>query len=100
MISTTEFSVPSSIQDTEIQPIDVVDVALPSQGRERASDLVQDHLRRERDQIGRVSANVGRMAAGPPSFDLHVAAIGPAQLLQRFNENRIAGSEICIVHTN
>jgi hypothetical protein len=29
---------------------------------------------------------------------LHVAAIGPAQSLQRFNESRKVGSVICIVH--
>src|SRR5262249_52365018 len=34
--------------------------------------------------------------SGPPSFDLHIAAVGPAQPLQRFNESHIAGLVIRI----
>src|SRR6266446_789787 len=48
-------------------------------------------IRCKRDQFARVSANLGRTAAGPAGLDLHVAAVGPAQLLQRLHERSEVG---------
>jgi hypothetical protein len=42
-----------------------------------------DDIRRERDQFVCVSANFAGLAPGPPNFDPYIAALGPAQLLQR-----------------
>ena len=57
----------------------------------------QNDVRRERGQFRRVFANVGGIAHGPADVNLHVAAIGPAQLLQRLPERRDAGLRIRIV---
>ena len=51
----------------------------------------QDDVRRERDQFRRVFANVVGIARGPAGVDPHVAAVGPAQLLQPLQERRDAG---------
>ena len=53
----------------------------------------QDDVRRERDQFRRVSANAVGIARGPAVVDPHVAAVGPAQLLQPLQERREA--DVC-----
>ena len=57
----------------------------------------QDDVRRERDQFRRVSANVGGIGRGPAGVDPHVAADGPAQLLQPLQERPDAGLKFRIV---
>ena len=57
----------------------------------------QNDVRRERDQFRRVSANVVGIACGPAVVDPHVAAVGPAQLLQPLQERRDAGLRFRIV---
>ena len=57
----------------------------------------QDDVRRERDQFRRVSANAVGIACGPASIDPHIAAVGPAQLLQPLQERRDAGLRFRIV---
>ena len=51
----------------------------------------QDDVRRERDQFRRVFANAVGIARAPANVDPHVAAVGPAQLLQPLHERRDAG---------
>ena len=57
----------------------------------------QDDVRRERDQFRRVSANAFGIACAPADVDPHVAAVGPAQLLQPLQERREAGLTFRIV---
>ena len=57
-------------------------------------------FRRQRDQIVRVSANRGGVACGPPDINPHVAAVGPAQLLQDLYERSDAVLLICIVRAH
>ena len=57
----------------------------------------QDDVRRERGQFRRVSANFGGIGRGPADVDPHVAADGPAQLLQPLMERREAGLKFRIV---
>jgi ELWxxDGT repeat protein len=54
-------------------------------------------VRRERDQFGREFASVGGIACRPAGIDPHVAAVDPAQLLQRLQECRVAGLPLRIV---
>jgi hypothetical protein len=42
----------------------------------------QDDVRRERDQFDRVAAKALGITGGPARVDLHVAPVGPAQVLQ------------------
>ena len=56
----------------------------------------QDNVRRQSGQIRRVFASF-RIAFRPASVDLHVAAVGPAQLLQPTQECRDAGLPFRIV---
>ena len=63
----------------------------------RSSCHGQDDVRRERDQFGRVFANVVGIARGPADVDPHVAADGPARLLQPLQERRDAGLRFGIV---
>ena len=51
----------------------------------------QDDVRRERDQFRRVSAKAVGIAGGPAVVDPHVAAVGPAQLLQPLQERPKTG---------
>ena len=62
-----------------------------SNGATVEAPLGQDDVRRERDQFGRVSANVVGIAVGPAGVDPHVAAVGPAQLLPAPAERRRCG---------
>ena len=57
----------------------------------------QDDVRRERDQFRRIFANALGIACAPADVDLHVAAVGPAQLLQPLQERREAGLSFRIV---
>ena len=57
----------------------------------------QDDVRRERDQFRRVSASAVGVARCPADVDPHVAAVGPAQLLQSLLERRDAGLRFRIV---
>ena len=66
-------------------------------GRHGRAASGQDDVRRERDQFGRVFANVVGFARGPAVVDPHVAAVGPAQLLQPLQECRDAGLSFRIV---
>ena len=50
-----------------------------------------DDVGRKRDQFRRVFANVGGIACGPAGVDAHVAALGPAQLLQPLEKGGVAG---------
>ena len=59
----------------------------------------QDDVRRERDQFRRVSANAVGIARAPAIVDPHVAAVGPAQLLQPLQERRDAGLRFRIVRS-
>ena len=52
---------------------------------------------RERDQFRRVFANAVGIACAPAVIDPHVAAVGPAQLLQTLQERREAGLPFGIV---
>ena len=64
----------------------------PSQWSHGRAARRQNDVRRERDQFGRVSAICGRhRPAGPTGIDLHVAADGPAQLLQPLQERPRCG---------
>ena len=60
-------------------------------GRHARGGIRQDNVRRERDQFGGVSANAVGIVRGPAGVNPHVAAVGPAQLLQRLQERREAG---------
>ncbi|MGB3658984.1 MAG: hypothetical protein WBA14_13765, partial [Pseudolabrys sp.] len=57
----------------------------------------QDEVRRERGQFRRVSANGGCIRGGPAGVDLHVAADGPARVLQRLQERPDPGLKFRIV---
>ena len=57
----------------------------------------QDDVRRERDQFRRVSCECARDRRSPAVVDPHVAAVGPAQLLQPLQERREAGLRFRIV---
>jgi hypothetical protein len=57
----------------------------------------EDDIRRECDQFRRVFASVGVIACEPAIFDLHVAAVGPAQLLQTLCERCHAGLQVRII---
>ena len=59
-----------------------------SNGATVAVPAGQDDVRRERDQFRRVSANAVGIARRPAGVDLHIAADGPAQLLQPLQERR------------
>ena len=52
---------------------------------------------RERDQLGCIFANAVGIARGPAVVDPHVAAVGPAQLLQPLQKRRDAGLSFRIV---
>ena len=68
-----------------------------SNGATARLPVSQDDIRRERDQFRRVSADVVGIARGPADVDPHVAAVGPAQLLQPLQERRDAGLYFRIV---
>jgi hypothetical protein len=51
----------------------------------------QQDVRRERDQFGGVLAIAVGIACAPASVDPHIAARGPAQILQRLQERADAG---------
>src|SRR5262245_51787774 len=57
----------------------------------------QDDVRGERDQLSGVSAHAVGIASTPAGVDPHVAAVGPAQLLQPLHECRETGLTIHIV---
>src|SRR5262245_8757008 len=57
----------------------------------------QDDVRCERDQFRRVSTSAVGIASAPAIVDPHVAALGPAQLLQHLQERRDAGLAFRIV---
>ena len=60
---------------------------------QRSSGLLasgQDYVRRERDQFGRILPKTRYIAQGEAVVDLHIAALGPAQLLQLFQERSVA----------
>jgi hypothetical protein len=57
-------------------------------------------VRRERDQFNRVSANAVGIARRKAIVDLHVAAIGPAQLFQRLLKRRDAGLRVHIARVH
>jgi hypothetical protein len=59
--------------------------------------ICEDDIWRERDQLRRVSANAVGIARGPTNIEAHVAAVGPAQLLQGLQEPRDAGLPFRIV---
>src|SRR6266481_5604938 len=85
----------------------VPEVATPDCGRDGGTCLLysrrccgatrQHHVRRERGQFRRVSANVGGTGRGPASVDAHVAADGPPRLLQPLQERPDAGLKFRIV---
>jgi hypothetical protein len=58
------------------------------QRRYRRAAGGQDNLRCERDQLGRVSAIAIGIARAPAQVDAHIAAFGPAELLQALLERR------------
>ena len=68
-----------------------------SNGRHGRGASGEDDVRRERDQFRRVFANVVGIARAPAIVDPHVAAVGPAQLLQHLQERRDAGLRFRIV---
>ena len=68
-----------------------------SNGATVAVPVGQDDVRRERDQFRRVSANAVGIAPAQRDVDPHVAAVGPAQLLQPLQERRDAGLPFRIV---
>src|SRR5215472_11134988 len=68
------------------------------QRRHRCAASGQDDIGRERDQFRRMFANALHIAPGPAGIDLHIAAIGPAQLLQALPERRDAGFCLRITH--
>jgi hypothetical protein len=53
--------------------------------------LVNAIVRPERDQLHREFAKAISVASGPAVIDPHIAAVGPAQLLQSLHECREAG---------
>src|SRR5262249_15102879 len=57
----------------------------------------KEDIRCERDQFARVSATLRRTATGPSGLHLHVAALGPAQWLQRLRERSEVGSLVYIL---
>ena len=57
----------------------------------------QDDVGRERGQFRRVPANLGGIGRGPAGVDAHVAADGPARLLQALMKCRNAGLHSGIV---
>ena len=67
------------------------------QRRHGRAAIGQDDVRRERDQFRRVLANRVGIACAPAVVDPHVAAVGPAQLLQPLQERRDAGLGFPIV---
>jgi hypothetical protein len=50
----------------------------------------EDHVRRKRDQLGRIFADVILFARGPSVVDLDIGPIGPTQLLQPTNASKRA----------
>jgi hypothetical protein len=54
---------------------------------------------REGDQFVRISTNLTRLATGPPDVDLHITALGPAQLLQRVHERSDVGLPVPVVRS-
>src|SRR5215472_17487056 len=58
----------------------------------------QDDIGRESDQFRRIFANALHIAPGPAGIDLHIAAIGPAQLFQALLERCDAGFCLWIIH--
>jgi hypothetical protein len=58
---------------------------------QRAAATCQDHVGREREQLGCGLAGALDVARGPANVDLHVSAGGPAQRLQLLHERRVAG---------
>src|SRR5262249_43332429 len=50
-----------------------------------------DDVRSERDQLHREFAKAISIACGPAIIDPHIAAVGPAQLLQSLHERHEAG---------
>ena len=68
-----------------------------SNGASGAGASGQDDVRRERDQFRRISRDRVGIAAAPAIFDPHVAADGPAQLLQPLQERSDAGLRFGIV---
>ena len=56
------------------------------QGARRRPDAGDDHVRPERDQVGRVLAQARQIAAAPAHVDPQVAADRPARLLQALRE--------------
>src|SRR5215470_14776740 len=66
--------------------------------RHRCAASGQDDIGRERDQFRRMFANALHIAPGPAGIDLHIATIGPAQLLQALPERRDAGFCLRIIH--
>ena len=57
----------------------------------------QDCFRRERDQFGRILPKTRHIAEGEAVVDLHIAALGPAQLVQLFQERSVARPSVRIV---
>jgi hypothetical protein len=57
----------------------------------------QNDIRRERNQFGRIPAIAVGIARAPARLDPHVAAVGPAQLLQPLNEGGHAALRLRIV---
>jgi hypothetical protein len=62
------------------------------QRRQRRGARHQEDVGRERDQFMRVFARVSSISPAPAVFDPQVAALGPAQLLQRLQERRDVGT--------
>src|SRR5262249_15340854 len=62
-----------------------------TQGPQCGAGKSHDDVRPERDQFGREFANAIGIPCGPAVIDPHVAALGPARLLQSLQERRDAG---------
>ena len=58
------------------------------QGCDGGAAIGQDDVWSERDQFRREFADVAGISPAPARLDSHVAAVGPAQLLQRLHESR------------
>jgi hypothetical protein len=65
--------------------------------RRRSGAMRQYHVRHERDQFGRMPANLGGIGCGPAGMDLHVAADGPAQKRQPLQERPEEGLILRII---
>src|SRR5262249_8429238 len=67
------------------------------QWSDRRTARGEDHIRRERDQLGRVFAGVILIARGPAVVDRNVGPDRPTQLLQPLQKSGVAGLHLRIV---